>query len=93
MNLDPILKELFIRHIEEDSKEIWHCAGYISYLAERLMKRGYAIRSTFVQKCPICLGCGNVPGGFYTVTVGHIEGWTSASTSEMCRACNGKGVI
>ena len=44
-------------------------------------------------KCPICLGCGNVPGGFYTSTVGHIEGWTSANAQEECRQCKGIGII
>lgn len=44
-------------------------------------------------QCPICLGCGNVPGGFYNVVAGHIDGWISASSSEMCRACNSSGVI
>ena len=46
-----------------------------------------------VNRCPICVGCGNVPGGFYNAIVGHIDGWTSANSSEMCRACNGKGII
>lgn len=46
-----------------------------------------------VERCPICLGCGNVPGGFYQSLVGHIDGWISANTSETCRACSGSGVI
>lgn len=44
------------------------------------------------HRCPICLGSGNVPGGFYQATAGHIEGWCSASAVEKCRACT-NGVI
>ena len=47
----------------------------------------------FYQKCPICLGCGNVPGGFYNVSAGHIENWSSSSSQEECRCCQGKGII
>ena len=39
------------------------------------------------QRCPICQGSGNVPGGFYSVCAGHTEGWTSATTMEKCRTC------
>lgn len=46
-----------------------------------------------IQKCPICKGCGLVPGGFYTSLQGHIDQWTSGSSSEICRACNGCGII
>lgn len=46
-----------------------------------------------VHKCPICLGCGNVPGGFYNSTIGQIETWVSNNTMESCRACSGVGVI
>lgn len=43
--------------------------------------------------CPICKGCGNVPGGFYNVTAGHITEWISGSSMEQCRACKGKGIV
>lgn len=46
-----------------------------------------------IEKCPICLGCGNVPGGFYQATVGHVNSWTSNKSMETCRACLGSGVI
>lgn len=44
-------------------------------------------------KCPVCLGCCIVPGGFYTATVGHIRDWTAGAATEMCRACNGSGIV
>jgi Ribonuclease G/E len=43
--------------------------------------------------CPVCRGCGNVPGGFYNCTYGHITEWVSASAMEQCRSCKGKGII
>jgi hypothetical protein len=45
------------------------------------------------HKCPICLGCGNVPGGFYQCTIGHIQQWSSANAIEACRQCKGTGII
>ena len=45
------------------------------------------------HRCPICLGCGNVPGGFYFATVGHVENWSSANAVEQCRQCKGTGVL
>lgn len=49
-----------------------------------------------VEKCPICLGNGLVPEGFYTSTRQE-EGslmWTSGGTGpETCRACGGKGYV
>lgn len=44
-------------------------------------------------KCPICLGCGQVPGGFYTALIGHVQEWTSSACSEQCTQCNGQGLI
>jgi len=44
-------------------------------------------------RCPICLGCGNVPGGFYTSLQGHISEWASTNTSEQCRQCKGSGIV
>jgi len=44
-----------------------------------------------VQCCPVCGGNGLVPNGFYSQTSGC---WTTASISpEVCRSCNGTGVI
>lgn len=42
------------------------------------------------HKCPICLGTGNVPGGFYNCCPGGYP--TSANTMEPCRSCE-KGII
>nr|DAG31325.1 MAG TPA: hypothetical protein [Caudoviricetes sp.] len=42
-------------------------------------------------RCPVCLGKGIVPNGFY-----NCIGNTIISTStipEQCKSCNGKGVI
>ena len=49
-----------------------------------------------IERCPVCLGNGLVPNGFYSTT--NQEGgrlyWISASTEpEMCRSCSGKGWI
>jgi len=48
------------------------------------------------QRCPVCLGRGNVPGGFYNVCAGHAgiavfpgekTSWSSSSAMEKCRSC------
>lgn len=43
-------------------------------------------------QCPICLGCGNVQGGFYN-QMGGGRWDTTTITTEKCRSCNGKGII
>ena len=49
-----------------------------------------------IEKCPVCLGNGLVPNGFYGSTQ-QIDGcltWSSSSTEfETCRACDGKGYV
>lgn len=45
------------------------------------------------NKCPICQGSGNVPGGFYDSTPGHVETWTSNRSIDKCKACYGSGII
>lgn len=49
------------------------------------------------EKCPVCLGNGLVPNGFYgTTNMGESGGleWVSTSTEpETCRACDGKGYV
>ncbi len=49
-----------------------------------------------IEKCPVCLGNGLAPNGFYSTT--NQEGgcliWTSSGTNpETCRSCKGKGYI
>ncbi len=44
------------------------------------------------QKCPICNGNGQVSGGFYDHP-GDCPYWVSDHTSEVCRSCNGCGLI
>jgi len=44
------------------------------------------------QKCPICNGSGQVSGGFYN-HAGDYPYWASDRTMEMCRTCNGQGMI
>ena len=42
-------------------------------------------------RCPVCGGNGLVPNGFYCQTSGD---WPTTSISpEVCRSCNGTGVI
>ena len=41
--------------------------------------------------CPVCLGNGKVPNGFYNQTGGK---WmTSDATPEKCQSCNGTGIV
>ena len=46
------------------------------------------------QRCPICEGTGNVPGGFYQSTWAH-NGQTTVSNNsiEVCKACKGTGIV
>ena len=44
------------------------------------------------QKCPVCNGNGQVSGGFYS-HAGDYGFWASAHIMEICRICNGKGII
>ena len=39
------------------------------------------------QRCPICLGSGNVPAGLYNVCAGQMTSWSSSSAMEKCRSC------
>ena len=41
-------------------------------------------------RCPICNGTGIVPGGFYFSVNGYS---TSTNTTEMCRQCQGSGLV
>ena len=42
-------------------------------------------------RCPVCNGRGLVPGGFYSSTS---DVWiTGMLATEVCRTCQGKGVI
>lgn len=42
-------------------------------------------------RCPICGGTGQVPNGFYDQTNGN---WSTSSTiPELCRSCNGTGIV
>jgi len=44
------------------------------------------------QKCPICNGNGIVSGGFYNHP-GDYHVWVTDKTTEICRTCNGYGLI
>ena len=49
-----------------------------------------------LEKCPVCLGNGLVPSGFYSTTRQEdgCLAWASGSTEpEMCKSCDGKGFI
>ena len=45
-----------------------------------------------IYKCPICNGTGKVPNGFYTA-IGVNEYSSSSATPEVCRSCNGTGIV
>jgi hypothetical protein len=42
------------------------------------------------HKCPICLGRGTVPKGFYSSTG---DSWFSDGLFEPCKQCVGTGII
>ena len=42
-------------------------------------------------KCPVCMGVGSVPKGFYDIGGGNIL--ASSTAAEMCRYCGGRGVV
>ena len=44
------------------------------------------------QKCPVCNGAGIVSGGFFD-HAGDMPTWVSDHTTEMCRTCQGRGLI
>ena len=44
------------------------------------------------QKCPICNGVGQVSGGFFD-RAGDGETWTSDHATEICKVCQGTGLI
>lgn len=44
-----------------------------------------------IYLCPVCLGKGLVPNGFYNV--GGTTQYSSNCSPEICRSCNGKGYI
>ena len=44
------------------------------------------------QKCPGCNGNGKVSGGFYNHP-GDCEYWVADHVEEICRTCNGEGII
>jgi DnaJ-class molecular chaperone len=45
------------------------------------------------QKCPVCNGAGKVTSGFYN-RGGDWPFWVSSDGNpEMCRCCQGKGII
>lgn len=50
----------------------------------------YYANTNIWQTCPICGGTGHVSGSFYTSLGGQ---GTSADISQVCRTCNGKGII
>ncbi len=45
---------------------------------------------TYIVRCPVCNGCGQVDSGFYTQTSGN---WSSGGGTEECRSCKGKGYV
>ena len=44
------------------------------------------------QKCPICNGVGRVTGGFY-LRPDDCLSWITDHSTEMCRTCQGEGII
>lgn len=45
------------------------------------------------HRCPVCVGKGIVPNGFYLRTSDVMEYTTSDATPETCRACSGTGLL
>ena len=49
-----------------------------------------------LEKCPVCLGNGLVPNGFYSTTrqeYGCLVWTTGGVDPEICRTCDGKGFV
>ena len=49
-----------------------------------------------LEKCPVCLGNGLVPNGFYSTTRHEYDAlvWVSGTTEfEKCHSCRGRGYI
>ena len=44
------------------------------------------------QMCPVCNGVGQVSVGYFT-RAGDCNQWASHSVLEVCRICEGKGLI
>ena len=44
------------------------------------------------QKCPICNGTGQVSGGYFD-RAGDCDTWVSGNATEICRVCQGRGII
>ena len=52
----------------------------------------YKVKKNSKQLCPVCLGHGLVPQGFYLYPP-HQETYSSINASpEKCRTCNGVGI-
>ena len=46
--------------------------------------------------CPVCLGNGLVPNGFYSITRkenGALHWSSTGTTPEQCKSCGGRGLI
>lgn len=43
--------------------------------------------------CPVCLGKGIVPHGFYTIGPGVRPSTSAVDTGEQCRSCGGRGLV
>lgn len=54
---------------------------------------GELIYSGPIQRCPVCLGRGWMPAGFYTVDPNLTHFSCSTTATETCRTCGGKGTI
>lgn len=48
------------------------------------------VESKVPYRCPVCGGNGMVDAGFYSQTSG---GWPSIGGTEICKSCNGTGII
>jgi hypothetical protein len=45
------------------------------------------------HKCPVCGGSGRVRSGFYERDVDYYSGSSGEMWTEMCRACQGTGIL
>lgn len=51
------------------------------------------VNTSRVSKCPVCVGKGRVPHGFYVVGTYDTSSISTESYGEICRSCHGKGII
>jgi len=75
-----------VMHGCDDCARTSIAAGCYKHSAPQAARQSYGARTP--HRCPVCNGTQTVPTDFYTKV-----GVTSGTGNEVCRACNGTGVL